>query len=151
MQTPTPRPLAGPLRSRINQLAHLSAIEHEGRIRAALLEQFTKARDEGATYEQLCAMAEAAECATPVPRSDLYSFSEQKTNLCPTQRKNSFFEINQIISKWKRCDKRRKQREKDLSESPEIRKKVVHLLAFVEHCGDSSFFAALAYERRNMI
>jgi hypothetical protein len=52
------KPLSGPLRSRINQLAHAQAIGHETRLRASLLEQITAARDGGSTYDELIALVD---------------------------------------------------------------------------------------------
>lgn len=55
-QTQAPRPLAGPLRVRINRLAHAHALQHETRWKASLLEQVQTARDGGASFEELAAM-----------------------------------------------------------------------------------------------
>lgn len=58
---PTPKPLNGPLRARINKLAHSCALEHETRLRAALLKKVQTARDGGATFDQLAALVEGFE------------------------------------------------------------------------------------------
>ena len=65
-QTHAPRPLAGPLRARINRLAHSHALQHETRLRAALLQQVQTARDRGASFEELAALVDKMEAA-PVP------------------------------------------------------------------------------------
>ena len=63
MQDDAPKPLVSLLRQRINRLAHHQAREHEGRIKTALVEQLTRAKKAGATYDQLCAELAAAEAA----------------------------------------------------------------------------------------
>ena len=55
-QTHTQRPLAGPLRARINRLAHAQALQHETRLKASLLEQIQSARDSGASFAELAAL-----------------------------------------------------------------------------------------------
>ena len=55
-QTQAQRPLAGPLRTRINRLAHAQALQHETRLKASLLEQVQSARDSGASFVELAAM-----------------------------------------------------------------------------------------------
>lgn len=60
-QTHPPRPLAGPLRARINRLAHSHAMHHEARLKASLLEQVQTARDGGASFDELAAMVTAME------------------------------------------------------------------------------------------
>lgn len=60
MQNTTPRPIAGPLRQRINRLAHKQALEIESRLRDAMLQQVQSARDAGAGYDQLAAMVDNA-------------------------------------------------------------------------------------------
>ena len=57
------RPLAGPLRARINRLAHLHALHHETRLKASLLEQVQTARDDGASFDELAAMVAKLEAA----------------------------------------------------------------------------------------
>ena len=52
----TPRPLAGPLRTRINRLAHAQALHHETHLKALLLEQVQAARDGGASFDELAAL-----------------------------------------------------------------------------------------------
>ena len=52
----TQRPLAGPLRARINKLAHSQALLHETRLKASLLEQVQAARDGGASFNELTAL-----------------------------------------------------------------------------------------------
>ena len=54
--THAPRPLAGPLRARINRLAHSHALHHETRLKASLLEQVQTARDGGASFAELAAL-----------------------------------------------------------------------------------------------
>lgn len=60
-QTHAPRPLAGPLRARINRLAHSQALQHETRLKASLLEQVQAARDGGASFDELTALVTALE------------------------------------------------------------------------------------------
>ena len=55
-QTHAQRPLAGPLRARINRLAHAQALQHETRLKASLLEQVQTARDGGASFNELAAL-----------------------------------------------------------------------------------------------
>ena len=55
-QTHAPRPLTGPLRARINRLAHAQALHHETRLKALLLEQVQAARDGGASFDELAAL-----------------------------------------------------------------------------------------------
>lgn len=62
-QTHAPRPLAGPLRARINRLAHSQALQHETRLKASLLEQVQTARDGGASFDELAAMVAKLEAA----------------------------------------------------------------------------------------
>ena len=52
----TLRPIAGPLRSRINRLAHSHALHHELRLKASLLEQVQSARNGGASFAELAAL-----------------------------------------------------------------------------------------------
>lgn len=61
--THPPRPLAGPLRARINRLAHLQALQHETRLKALLLEQVQTARDGGASFDELAALVSKLEAA----------------------------------------------------------------------------------------
>ena len=63
----TPRPLAGPLRARINRLAHAQAQQHETRLKAALLNHVQSARDGGATFVELAALVAKLEAAPPEP------------------------------------------------------------------------------------
>ncbi|MFZ4479908.1 MAG: hypothetical protein ACOYNZ_08480 [Rhodoferax sp.] len=58
MQNTPPRPISGPLRQRINKLAHQHALEIESRMKAALLQQVQTARDAGAGFDQLAAMVD---------------------------------------------------------------------------------------------
>ena len=62
-QTHAKRPLAGPLRARINRLAHSRALQHEARLKASLLEQIHAARDGGASFDELGAMVAKLEAA----------------------------------------------------------------------------------------
>ena len=62
-QTHAPRPLTGPLRARINRLAHLQALQHETRLKASLLEQIQAARDGGASFNELSALVAKLETA----------------------------------------------------------------------------------------
>ena len=64
-QTHAQRPLAGPLRARINRLAHSHALHHEARLKASLLEQVQSARDGGASFDELAAMVAKLEAAPP--------------------------------------------------------------------------------------
>ena len=66
--TPThaPRPLASPLRARINRLAHSHALQQESRLRALLLEQVQAARDGGASFNELAALVGRMEAAPAV-------------------------------------------------------------------------------------
>jgi hypothetical protein len=49
-------PLTGPLRVRINRLAHTHAVLHEMRLKASWLEQVEAARDSGASFAEMAAM-----------------------------------------------------------------------------------------------
>lgn len=62
-QTQAPRPLTGPLRARINRLAHSQALQHETRLKASLLAQVQIARDGGASFDELAAMVAKLEAA----------------------------------------------------------------------------------------
>jgi hypothetical protein len=62
-QTDAPRPLAGPLRARINRLAHSQAAQHETRLKALLLKQVQAARDSGASFDELAALVAKLEAA----------------------------------------------------------------------------------------
>ena len=62
-QTHTPRPLAGPLRARINRLAHSQALQHEASLKASLLKQVQTARDDGASFDELAALVGKLETA----------------------------------------------------------------------------------------
>ena len=53
----TPRPLTGPLRARINRLAHTHALHHEARLKASLAEPVQSARDGGASFDELAGRA----------------------------------------------------------------------------------------------
>ena len=55
----TQRPLTGPLRVRINRLAHAQALQHETRLKASLLEQVQSARDGGASFAELAALVDS--------------------------------------------------------------------------------------------
>ena len=73
----TPRPLTGPLRARINRLAHAQALHHETRLKASLLAQVQTARDGGASFDELAALVgklEAASLAVPGVKSPELSF-----------------------------------------------------------------------------
>ena len=60
---PVQRPLAGPLRARINRLAHARALQHETCLKASLLEQMQSARDSGASFDELAALVDKLEAA----------------------------------------------------------------------------------------
>ena len=62
-QTQAQRPLAGPLRARINRLAHAHALHHETCLKALLLEQVQSSRDDGASFDELAAMVSKLEAA----------------------------------------------------------------------------------------
>ena len=64
-QTHAQRPLAGPLRARINRLAHSYALHHETRLKALLLEQVQTARDSGASFAEQAALVDKLEAAPP--------------------------------------------------------------------------------------
>lgn len=64
-QTHAQRPLAGPLRARVNRLAHSHALHHETRLKALLLEQVQTARDGGASFAELAALVAKLEAAPP--------------------------------------------------------------------------------------
>ena len=64
-QTHAPRPLAGPLRARINRLAHTQALQHETRLKASLLEHVQSARDGGASFDELAALVDKLAAAPP--------------------------------------------------------------------------------------
>ena len=59
----TQRPLAGPLRARINKLAHSQALLHETRLKAGLIEQVKSARNGGASFDELSALVDKLEAA----------------------------------------------------------------------------------------
>ena len=59
----TQRPLAGPLRARINRLAHEQALQHEIRLKASLFNRVQTARDSGASFNELAAMVAKLEAA----------------------------------------------------------------------------------------
>lgn len=59
--THAPRPLTGPLRTRINRLAHSHALLHEARLRASLLDRLQTARDGGASFDELAALLDQLE------------------------------------------------------------------------------------------
>ena len=65
IQTHTPRPLTGPLRARINRLAHAQAFQHETHLKAVLLEQVQAARDGGASFAELASLVTKLEAAPP--------------------------------------------------------------------------------------
>ena len=54
----TQRPLTGPLRVRINRLAHAQALQHETHLKALLMEQVQDARDGGASFAELAALVD---------------------------------------------------------------------------------------------
>ena len=64
-QTQARGPLAGPLRARINQLAHSHALQYELRLRASLLEQLQTARSGCASFFDLAELVGELEAATP--------------------------------------------------------------------------------------
>ena len=66
LDTPTmarPVRVIGPLRSRLNALAHSLALQHESRIRADLIAKVQTAADGGATLAELHVMVDAMEGA----------------------------------------------------------------------------------------
>lgn len=60
---PPKQRIVGPLRSRLNQLAHDLAMREETRLRAVLIAQVQDAADQGATAQQLHAMVDVMEAA----------------------------------------------------------------------------------------
>lgn len=58
MQTTSQRPIAAPLRQRINKLAHQHGLDAETRLRDAMLKQVQAARDAGAGFDELAAMVD---------------------------------------------------------------------------------------------
>ena len=60
---PSPKRVTGPLRSRLNALAHSLALQHESRIRADLIAKVQGAADEGNSLEQLHALVDSMEGA----------------------------------------------------------------------------------------
>jgi hypothetical protein len=60
---PTTKPLGGPLRTRVNKLAHQQAQTHETVLRAALVAKVQQARDAGQSYDQLSEMLSRLEAA----------------------------------------------------------------------------------------
>ena len=63
IQIQVTKPLTGPLRARINRLAHAQALHHETSLKASLLEQVHAARDDGASFDELAAMVSRLEVA----------------------------------------------------------------------------------------
>ncbi len=63
--TNAPRPLSGPLRARINRLAHARGLLHEMRQKALLLAQVQTARDAGAKFDDLDKLVTEMEAQTP--------------------------------------------------------------------------------------
>ena len=61
----TQRTLTGPLRVRINRLAHAQALQHETHLKALLLKQVQAARDGGASFNELAALVAKLEAAPP--------------------------------------------------------------------------------------
>ena len=57
------RPLAGPLRARINKLAHMLGLQHEMHSKALLLKQVQTARNDGASFVELSALVDNLESA----------------------------------------------------------------------------------------
>jgi hypothetical protein len=62
-KTTSTKPLNGPLRVRVNKLAHQQAQRHETALRAALMAQVQRARDAGQSYDQLSAMVDRLEAS----------------------------------------------------------------------------------------
>jgi hypothetical protein len=58
-----PKPLQGPLRARINKLAHLQGQRHEAALKVAVMAQVQHARDSGATHDELNALVDRMETA----------------------------------------------------------------------------------------
>ena len=77
-QTHAQRPLAGPLRARINRLAHTHALHHEARLKASLLEQVQSARDSGASFDELAALVAKLEAAPPEGVGGLQSLAHRQ-------------------------------------------------------------------------
>ena len=77
-QTHAQRPLAGPLRARINRLAHSHALHHEARLKASLLEQVQSARDGGASFAELAALVAKLEAAPPGGVGGLQSLTHRQ-------------------------------------------------------------------------
>ena len=65
IQTHAPRPLVGPLRTRINRLAHAHGLQHEMSVRACLMQQLQTARDSGASFVELAELVAKLEAAPP--------------------------------------------------------------------------------------
>lgn len=49
-----PKPLYGPIRARVNKLAHEQGLRHEHALRVSMLAQLERARDGGESFAQLC-------------------------------------------------------------------------------------------------
>lgn len=60
---PPKQRIVGPLRSRVNQLAHAMAQTEEVRLQAVLTRQLQEAADQGATAQQLHGMVDVMEAA----------------------------------------------------------------------------------------
>jgi hypothetical protein len=60
---PTTKPLGGPLRTRLNKLAHKQAQTHETALKAALMNQVQQARDSGLGFDELSALVARLEAA----------------------------------------------------------------------------------------
>jgi len=60
-ETPTPRPLTGPLRTRLNKLAHTEGQRHEHALRISMLAQLQRARDSGESFAQMSERVSAFE------------------------------------------------------------------------------------------
>lgn len=60
-QDTNPKPLYGPIRKKINRLAHEQGLKRENALRASLLAQVEHARNQGATFAQLIAMVQEIE------------------------------------------------------------------------------------------
>jgi hypothetical protein len=61
--TPPKQRIVGPLRSRVNQLAHAMAQTEEVRLQAVLTRQLQDAADQGATAQELHRMVDTLEAA----------------------------------------------------------------------------------------
>ncbi|CAN5390018.1 hypothetical protein BH11PSE11_BH11PSE11_12250 [soil metagenome] len=59
MKTPPTVAIHGPLRARINKLAHAAGLVHETRLRDDLFDQVGKAKAAGASFDELTALVDS--------------------------------------------------------------------------------------------